>query len=925
ASVCALYAQVLHNKFTVSWEPTYLDRAIPMYREALADASKVLHLMYFMTEPLHEAIEIYQQCLQYMSEDDSQRIEVLCGLSDALRLRYKHDGQSADVDSSVSLAHKALDSAAIAPEGSIADIDRALDPPSHPAFAEYLGSLIDMLFSRYHILGMPGDLEEALVHCRKIVKLRPDDRIQHLIRISQTLWGLSARYAQTSDPRDLEQMRRLRETVLEFDAKGDMSFAVDILKRNAAVLPGETPTEADSKIAGNEEGRGLYTSVTDRVQILILTANMHALRFDETKATEDFTQAEQTYREALDMLPDRNKEKRREVLQPLSSLFASRFRYEGRTEDLDRAISFAEAALAATRPHSRAHALQESQLGNLIAQRYWDVSDDHNISQLLAAIEHFRSVCDAPECPLYIRFHASLYWSAIAAEHTFADSFSIAMDGYRASFDLLPQLAWLGADTRASLHAIQQSAGLPADAATFALTEGKEKEAVEFLEVGRSVIWNQATRLRTPVDDVAAIAPELAEKLKVLSRSIEGHGVGHANIVSSTTEDDEDTTAATALHTSWRLRQDWLSVIQSIRSLPGFCHFLQRKPFEALASVAREGPVVILTAHERLSVALILPEEGAAPVCVQLKTTVKKLKDLHGTLRKVAHSRGAREDESKDEEEEAALRAGRPGRRTVKTESGDSILSTLWTDVAEPVVKYLTDLKKPKLDDRKRIWWCAVGQMVFMPVHAAGVNSTSGSSVSDFFISSYTPTLDALLHARSRPIPLTSKVLAAIQPNAGKGWSSLPNTKIELREIHGIVPENNLLPLSSPRDNEGEIEGTYTTPTTIIKHLPSASILHLACHRDQQPTNPLQSGFIMRDGERLTVEMLMQVKEQMGEACVAMLGACHTAGNDSERPDEAINLASVMLFVGFRSVGATMWPMGDPDGPVITRHLQGFV
>ncbi|THH31240.1 hypothetical protein EUX98_g2957 [Antrodiella citrinella] len=488
-----------------------------------------------MTEPLHEAIEIYQQCLQYMSEDDSQHIEVLCGLSDALRLRYKHDGQSADVDSSVSLAHKALDSAAIAPEGkakafsaianalkarddpflvesvrdlgealkdrykssgSIADIDRALDlqrqassscPPSHPAFAEYLGSLIDMLFSRYHISGMPGDLEEALVHCRKIVKLRPDDRIQHLIRISQTLWGLSARYAQTSDPRDLEQMRRLRETVLEFDAKGDMSFTVDILKRNAAVLPGETPTEADSKIAGNEEGRGLYTSVTDRVQILILTANMHTLRFDETKATEDFTQAEQTYREALDMLPDRNKEKRRE---------------EGRTEDLDRAISFAEAALAATRPHSRAHALQESQLGNLIAQHYWDVSDDHNISQLLAAIEHFRSVCDAPECPLYIRFHASLYWSAIAAEHTFADLFSIMMDGYRASFDLLPQLAWLGADTRASLHAIQQSAGLPADAATFALTEGKEKEAVGFLE--------PVTRKPTPKAKAKAVDVDLS-------------------------------------------------------------------------------------------------------------------------------------------------------------------------------------------------------------------------------------------------------------------------------------------------------------------------------------------------------------------------------------------------------------------------------
>lgn len=215
-----------------------------------------------------------------------------------------------------------------------------------------------------------------------------------------------------------------------------------------------------------------------------------------------------------------------------------------------------------------------------------------------------------------------------------------------------------------------------------------------------------------------------------------------------------------------------------------------------------------------------------------------------------------------------------------------------------------------------------------MPIHAAG---TSSLCVSDFFISSYTPTLDALLAARSRSIPNTTRVLAAIQPNAGNGWTSLPNTKAELKEVRAIVPQEDFLALSAvPQitvdggpttqlDLDGELEGTYTTSSTILARLPEASVFHLACHGDQLPSNPLQSGFIMKGGERLTVEMLMragagsQLNQEddgghsRGGGGIALLSACHTAGNDPERPDEAINLASVMLFVGFRSVLATMW------------------
>lgn len=83
-----------------------------------------------------------------------------------------------------------------------------------------------------------------------------------------------------------------------------------------------------------------------------------------------------------------------------------------------------------------------------------------------------------------------------------------------------------------------------------------------------------------------------------------------------------------------------------------------------------------------------------------------------------------------------------------------------------------------------------------------------------------------------------------------------------------------------------------------------ASILHLACHGHHDRVEPLESGFVMQDGV-LTVSQLMSL--DMPHAFFAFLSACGTACGDDKRPNQIINLASTMLFIGFKSVVATMW------------------
>lgn len=191
-----------------------------------------------------------------------------------------------------------------------------------------------------------------------------------------------------------------------------------------------------------------------------------------------------------------------------------------------------------------------------------------------------------------------------------------------------------------------------------------------------------------------------------------------------------------------------------------------------------------------------------------------------------------------------------------------------------------------------------------MPIHAAGIyRGDSPICVSDFFVSSYTPSLGALIDARNRPIPRKPRVLAAAQPTPWGVKNKLPNVKNELEEIAKIVPPQDLIYLAS--SDQLDFEGKLTSVKNVLEKLPEASILHLACHGTQDTHNPLKSGFILANGERLTIQEL--IKHRFPNAHMAILSACHTASNDVEQPEEAMNLASTLMFLGFGSILGTKW------------------
>ena len=188
--------------------------------------------------------------------------------------------------------------------------------------------------------------------------------------------------------------------------------------------------------------------------------------------------------------------------------------------------------------------------------------------------------------------------------------------------------------------------------------------------------------------------------------------------------------------------------------------------------------------------------------------------------------------------------------------------------------------------------WCPTGLFSFLPIHAAGCydNELAIECASDYIISSYTPTISALLTPDPTPSTKPFKMMVVIQSK------ELSSTQKELKRIEQHVSNDSLIRLG--------ISGSPASVETVATHLSEVSIAHFACHGKQNPFQPLESGLKLEDGF-LFVSRIM--KEHMPNGSLAFLCACDTAVGDEKLPDEAMSLAASLLFSGFQHVIATMW------------------
>jgi len=204
-------------------------------------------------------------------------------------------------------------------------------------------------------------------------------------------------------------------------------------------------------------------------------------------------------------------------------------------------------------------------------------------------------------------------------------------------------------------------------------------------------------------------------------------------------------------------------------------------------------------------------------------------------------------------------------------------------------------------------------------LHAAGPYRTGQRNLSDLYISSYTPTLTALIRARQNDTSTKSSMqgkrfLAVGQANAD-GEIELVSVGSELAIVNQRMQD--LVTFT-------RLVGSESCVSRVSEELRKNEYVHFACHGLPNRKQPFESAFALYDG-RFTVEHIIGCELENPE--FAYLSACHTTVGDEESPDEVIHLASAMQFAGFRSVIGTMWAVDDGQTNKITstfyRHIVG--
>ncbi len=503
-----------------------------------------------------------------------------------------------------------------------------------------------------------------------------------------------------------------------------------------------------------------------------------------------------------------------------------------------------------------------------------------------------------------MRLGAARSWGSAAAR---AVRWHDAAEGYAAAVDLLPTAAWHGLDRATRERQLGQWAGLAADAGACSVLDRHPGRAVELLEQGRSVLWNQGLNLRGDLTQLSSEHPDMARRLDHLRTILDtptpryppGVPEQAGGIMTGISRNRED-----AAELRRRTAREWDETLAQVRALRGFKRFLAATPYTELATAVEGGPVVILNASRHSCDALIVEPGSKQPQVVHLPAVTANAAADHANAMLAALAGAYGQDRT--------MRGLSSARHAIL-----DVLSWLWDAIAEPVLTALGHTTPPRqAEPWPRVWWSPTGPLSVLPIHAAGhyprertaVVTEEGKSVLDCVVSSYTPTISALKRAR-QPSPSVPVRHLAVGMPATPGMASLPSVRTELEVLARHFP---------PGRGHHQLIGLQATQAAVRAALRTHSWVHFACHAGQLHADPGLSGFALRDATLTITDLAAQPTELRD---LAFLSACQTAAGGLRHLDEAIHLAAAMQFLGYRHVIATQWTITDRPAHQITDSV----
>ncbi|MFD8966703.1 CHAT domain-containing protein [Streptomyces sp. NPDC059568] len=847
ASVADLDEAVVHGETAAqSLDEGHADR--PAVLANLSDALKHRSQITGSLTDMDRAVSYSRQAVRAMADDHPELLRSRRRLAEALRLRGARQGRMEDLDEAVALGRSAADAARAELSGEAADMLPSL-----------LSDLGDCLRSRSEFTGSSADLNEAIVLGRRAVDATPQDsadRPAMLNRLSAALF------------------RRAKS-----GSAGDLTEAILMTRSSLASEPADSPLRA------------------------VLTANLGGMLWGRYEATADVTALDEAIALGRAVLDETATDD--ETAGRASNLGAAlRLRYErtGDAPSLDEAVALARHAVRLTGPSEPARLKMFFGLGRALGSR---AERDASAEDREESARVFAEAAEAPSAQAALAIQAAREAASLLARPTSTDRASRerAAQLLEAAVRRLPQAAPRRLERRDQQSSLAAFSGLAADAAALALNgpaapSRQAARALQLLEQGRGILISQALDTRSDLTDLEARHPDLAQRFRRLRDELDeigdtgavgppspGTGTAPYTFPSPIPHDLRARTAA-ALE----------ATVARIRELPGFEGFLLPPETDFLARQAEQGPIVQINVSDYRSDAILVTKDGIRSLALpglSLPTVVAQTDAFYAALA-----------DAHDPALDAPHRIG--AQRKAAT-----VLEWLWDEAARPVLDELGFGPGEGDGPLPRMWWILGGPLSLLPIHAAGrhggpPDERARHTVMDRVVSSYTPTVRALGHARERVASRTTdRALIVAMPTTPDG-EPLPFAAREAERVRRHYPDSRLL-VRTP-----DVMEDRPVKRRVMEELPHCAVAHFACHGHSDPVNPSDDRLLLEDHRTDPLTVAELARHRLGQAQLAYLSACRTALSPAVRlADEAIHLASAFQLAGYPHVIGTLWEVVD--------------
>lgn len=911
------------------------------YARYLSNLGNALRAMFERTgDPaaLTEAVQVSRAAVDVTPTEHPQRGARLSNLGNALRAEFERTGNPASLTEAVHVGRAAVDAT----------------PVGHPNHARCLTSLGNALRVLFDCNGDAEVLAEVIEAERSAVEatlVGHPDRAGHLSNLGN---ALRAWFERTGDVTVLAPATDAIRAAVDATPAEHPDRAL-YLSNLAIVLRVEFERTGDSDLlveAVRASRYALDATPEDHPDRTIRLSNLGiALRALFARTSDDTVLGEviDTARTAVASSTVGHLERPR-FLNNLGTALQVSFERNGDPAVLAEAVQAGRAAVAASGAENPDTALYLSNLGNALQMLF---ERDADLATLTEAIDAGRGAVEATAgehqeyagrlCNLGNALYTmaehtgddgfrieAAHCHELAASNTAAPAFlrlraycvlarlsdraqpSRALTALDQAVDLLPHITTRSLNRADREHHLRQLSSLAGQIAATAVNAGRPERAVELLEQARGVLVadtlnarsSDLGRLREHDPHLAADFQDLRARFDALEHAdvatVLLQGAVHAN--TGTGETDLQRSAVELGQERREAQAAWHDLLKRIRGVNGFADFLRAPKISELSHQAHDGPVILVYASRSRSDALILTGDPDTPVLVVplVHLTESEAIDRARRVLAIHNIDGGTGAQHADTQEEIL-----------------DILGWIWDTIAEPVLLALGHTGIPAGGAVwPRVWWCPIGILAFLPLHAAGHHADLTSqdpdrranprTVMDRAISSFTATIRGLAYARMhQPDAATDTTLVVAVPDAN-GVPPLAGATTEAQAVAELVRGAHLLP--------------NPTRERVLAALPDYAVAHFACHGEDNWTDPTASRLVLYDHEiePLTVR---DISALYLKSRLAYLSACNTMLTSPALANEAVHLTGAFHLAGYQHVIGTLWPINDF---ISRRFAAGF-